>query len=454
MHFLSQAGLLCASLMLLLSVALTSHTQTNDLNYQGSLNITGQPANGSYDMEFALFDSLSGGLQTGSTLTRTNVAVSNGVFTVSLNFGSVFTGAARFLEIRVRPAGGGAYTLLTPRQPVSSAPYAVRSASSANADVAATATNLNNQPASFYTNAGNLSSGTLPSARLAGTYSQALNLSNASNVFAGSGSALASLDASNITAGTLADGRLSGNVPLENGINNFTNTNSFNFGTKSLQVRNDSGLVPGLNVTGTGSNLGILRLRNAIEIWPSDDASRAGNLDIRNSAGNAMISMNGASGNITASGNINGANTPAIKVAQTFRDARTLGPNRITVQDSFQNLETLTVNVPAEGYLLLTATANIASVWVSSSGGLQVVKGHLKIEETTSGSPVQLVEHSTYLIPIMTPSVNQAADVMVVSWVVPVASAGQRTFRSAITVEGGMYIYTTALSAQYFPNSL
>ncbi|MDM7920763.1 MAG: hypothetical protein QUS14_00570 [Pyrinomonadaceae bacterium] len=454
MNPLSLAALRPLYLIFALAFVQTGIGQTNDFSYQGSLNISGQPATGSYDMEFALFDSLSGGLQTGSTLTRTNVVVSNGVFTVTLNFGSVFTGAARFLEIRVRPAGGGAYTLLTPRQAVSSSPYAVRSASSANADVAATATNLNNQPASFYTNAGNLSSGTLPSARLAGTYSQALNLSNASNVFAGSGSALTSLDAGNISTGTLADGRLSGNVPLENGINNFTNTNSFNFGTKSLQVRNDSGLVPGLNVTGTGGNLGILRLRNAIEIWPSDDASRAGNLDVRNPAGNATITLNGASGNITATGNINGANTPAIKVAQTFRDARTLGPNRIFVQDSFQNLETLTVNVPAEGYLLLTATANIASVWVSSSGGLQVIKGHLKIEETTSGSPVQLVEHSSYLIPITTNSANQAADVAVVSWVVPVASAGQRTFRSAITVEGGLYVYTTSLSAQYFPNSL
>jgi hypothetical protein len=44
--------------------------QTSAFNYRGNLNSGGVPANGSYDFEFALFDSVSGGTQVGSTITR------------------------------------------------------------------------------------------------------------------------------------------------------------------------------------------------------------------------------------------------------------------------------------------------------------------------------------------------------------------------------------------------
>lgn len=56
-------------------------------------------------------------------------------------------------------------------------------------------------------NATNLSSGTVPSARLSGTYSSALTFSSASNSFTGDGSGLSSLNASNISSGTLAVAR-------------------------------------------------------------------------------------------------------------------------------------------------------------------------------------------------------------------------------------------------------
>jgi hypothetical protein len=70
------------------------------------------------------------------------VSVANGVFAVNLDFGSGFPGASRFLEIRVRPSGGGAFTTLTPRQPVTSSPYSIKSLNSENAVSAATATNF------------------------------------------------------------------------------------------------------------------------------------------------------------------------------------------------------------------------------------------------------------------------------------------------------------------------
>ena len=53
--------------------------------------------------------------------------MADGLFTVALDFGSgAFTGAARWLEIAVRcPAGSGTYTTLSPRQALTSSPYAV-----------------------------------------------------------------------------------------------------------------------------------------------------------------------------------------------------------------------------------------------------------------------------------------------------------------------------------------
>src|SRR2546429_2787288 len=118
--------------------------QTSSFIYQGRLTDGGTAANGNYDLQFALFDSLSGGAQVGSTQTINTVAVSNGVFTVSLDFGaSSFPGANRFLEISARPTGGS-FTLLTPRQQVTSTPYAIRSANASSADTATNATNATN----------------------------------------------------------------------------------------------------------------------------------------------------------------------------------------------------------------------------------------------------------------------------------------------------------------------
>src|SRR2546426_471216 len=115
--------------------ATTARAQTSSFTYQGRFTDGGAAANGNYDLQFVLFDSLSGGAQVGSTQTLNTVAVSNGVFTVSLDFGAnAFNGANRFLEISARPSGGGTFTLLSPRQQITSTPYAVRSLNASSAD--------------------------------------------------------------------------------------------------------------------------------------------------------------------------------------------------------------------------------------------------------------------------------------------------------------------------------
>jgi hypothetical protein len=94
---------------------------TSDFTYQGSLLQNGSPANGPYDFIFTLYDAPSGGISYWPLL-RPNVTVSQGQFSVLLT--SFFEGTAWWLEIQVRPVGGGAYTTLTPRQPLTAAPYA------------------------------------------------------------------------------------------------------------------------------------------------------------------------------------------------------------------------------------------------------------------------------------------------------------------------------------------
>ncbi|HMV85602.1 MAG TPA: tail fiber domain-containing protein [Blastocatellia bacterium] len=124
-------------LSLLVTLTLGAQAQSNIFTYQGKFTDAGQPANGNFDLQFKLFDAASGGTQQGaSPVTLEDVVVTNGVFTVQLDFGAgAFPGAARFLEISVRPgASTGAFTLLTPRQPLQSTPYAVRSLSAASAD--------------------------------------------------------------------------------------------------------------------------------------------------------------------------------------------------------------------------------------------------------------------------------------------------------------------------------
>lgn len=95
--------------------------------YQGQLEQSGTPTNGTCDFQFSLFDALSGGNQVGTTLTVSPVSVTDGLFTVQLDFGgSAFDGNNRWLQIAVRcPTGSGNYTTLAPRQPLTAAPYAL-----------------------------------------------------------------------------------------------------------------------------------------------------------------------------------------------------------------------------------------------------------------------------------------------------------------------------------------
>jgi hypothetical protein len=146
--------------MLLLFFLTAAKAQTSTFNYQGRLTEAGNPANGAYQMQFKLFDAVAGGGQVGSTLTDIPVTVTQGVFSVKLDFGAnALSGANRWLEIAVRHSSSEFYTTLSPREQILASPYAVRTLS---AQIADNALALGGSPASDYVRlvGGNLGIGT------------------------------------------------------------------------------------------------------------------------------------------------------------------------------------------------------------------------------------------------------------------------------------------------------
>src|ERR1035437_8086442 len=104
----------------------TAHAQGTTFTYQGRLDVNGTPTNGVYDFSFRAFNALTNGSFFGGAVLVPAVAVSNGLFTVSLAFNpAAFDGSARWLDIGVTTNGGATFSSLTPRQPVTATPYAM-----------------------------------------------------------------------------------------------------------------------------------------------------------------------------------------------------------------------------------------------------------------------------------------------------------------------------------------
>jgi hypothetical protein len=101
--------------------------QSSVFTYQGHLlGSNGLAVTGNFDFQFQLLNASSN--QVGQTLTNAPVAVSNGLFTTTLDFGgAALDGTARFLQIGVRTNGStNTYSNLSPTQPLTAAPYAFR----------------------------------------------------------------------------------------------------------------------------------------------------------------------------------------------------------------------------------------------------------------------------------------------------------------------------------------
>jgi hypothetical protein len=165
------------SLLLLAAVEIASANLGTSLTYQGRLNAASGPANGLYDFTFQVFTNLSGGIPNDPPVTNAAVTVSNGLFTAVVDFGGrPENHNDAWLQLGVRTNGGGGFTVLSPRQPITSAPYTWFADLASNAITAVTATT-----------AGSVAPGGVTSSSIAAGSIMAsnINLANLSNRLAG-----------------------------------------------------------------------------------------------------------------------------------------------------------------------------------------------------------------------------------------------------------------------------
>jgi hypothetical protein len=194
-HPIARSVLLLGLLSTINSQLSTVFAQGTAFTYQGRFNDGTNPATGIYDLRFAIYDAATGGTAAGA-LTNAATGITNGLFTVPLDFGGVFNGSNYWLELAARTNGGGAFTALNPRQPVLPTPYAIYAATAGNAGSVAAANIV----------------GTVPLAQLP-TAVVTNNETGASltGTFTGNGGGLTNLPAASLT-GTVADSLLSSNI--------------------------------------------------------------------------------------------------------------------------------------------------------------------------------------------------------------------------------------------------
>jgi hypothetical protein len=184
----------------------SARAQGTAFTYQGQLLTADGPAHGKYNLTFSLFTVASGGSSVAGPVTTNGVAITNGLFTVQIDFGSVvWDGETNWLQIGVESNGVSSFTTLAPRQRVTPVPYAIYAEGA---------------------NAAGLS-GTIPMASFSGSYGNPVNLNNAGNSFSGNGAGLLDVNAS------LLDGLASSNF---------------------WQTTGNAGTTPGVNFLGTTDN--------------------------------------------------------------------------------------------------------------------------------------------------------------------------------------------------------
>ncbi len=309
--------------------AATAVAQGTAFTYQGRLNDTAAPATGNYDLRFTIHDAATSGSQVAGPLTNSPTGVSNGLFTVVLDFGAgVFTGADRWLEIGVRTNSGGPFTTLAPRQPFTTTPYA------------------------SYAAGGDASGliGTLPAGGLSGGYFNALQLIDPGNLFVGTfhgdGSGLSNVDAFQL------EGKLA---------------------TDFWQLSGNAGTIAGTHFVGTTDNQSLeLRVNNA----------RASIIEPRLPTANliggnaANASAPGVAGAVVAGGGRSGAGN------QVLGDFAAIGGGYGNFAASDSVVSGGVSNLAVGGRAVVTGGAlNLASngLAVVSGGALNIAGGYASV---------------------------------------------------------------------------
>ena len=130
------------------SLTLSAYAQSSTaFTYQGFLRDNGQPANGQYDLQFTLYDALTGGNQIGNSVVIDDLQITNGLFTVEIDFGinPFSSGQRRWIEIGIRPFNStGSFVILDPRIELTPVPYAIYAQKAQDAVNAQNAQNAQN----------------------------------------------------------------------------------------------------------------------------------------------------------------------------------------------------------------------------------------------------------------------------------------------------------------------
>jgi len=242
-----KTSILLTTTFIILLLAISSWAQSTTFTYQGKLTDSSLPASGIYDFQFILVGGSPLG-QVGPTLVRPGTTVTNGVFTVQLDFSTgnnnpLVLGNGVLLRIGVkRPADAG-FTTLTPDEPITSAPYAMRSVAALSADSLSTECVLCVTDAHIQSLDGGKVTGTVGSALVASTvtgvvsianggtgstaknfvdltsdqsnisgnkaFNGAVSVTGGGGVFSGNGSGLTNLNGASIVGGTVTSTQLS-----------------------------------------------------------------------------------------------------------------------------------------------------------------------------------------------------------------------------------------------------
>lgn len=380
-YFLRSQRLTLFLIVALLSCATFVKGQTSRFTYQGRFTDNGATANGTYEMQFRLFDSVSGGSQIGSTITNTTVNVSNGVFTVQLDYGaSAFSGANRYLEIGLRPAGdSNPFTFLAPRQQLTAAIYAIRASSAASADSATSATNstqLGGVNANQYvqTNDARLTDARTPTAGSSNYIQNTPNQQTGNFNISGNGTAAGSLSASSINTST--NYKIGGQPILHVSGNTFTpRGNTFagsDAGTSTTPIIDNSGLdgnnnsffgnsAGPVNTTGAGNSFfgSMSGLSNLTGAFNSFIGATAGN-DNTTGNGNTFVGVSAGVANKTGAKNVFvGVNAGAINKAGN--DLTAIGTLANVSTDNLTNATAIGANasVSQSNSLVLGSIKNV-----------------------------------------------------------------------------------------------
>jgi hypothetical protein len=204
-------------------------------------------------------------------------------------------------------------------------------------------------------NASNLATGTVPDGRLSGTYTGALTFSNAANSFTGVGTGLTALNAANLTSGTVATARLPGTVVYTNTVQTITGNKTLSgmtsLGSTGLALSGSQNLLYGVVSNASPGTTSLLKLESY------DGASYSPEFVV---APNGDTTINGAlnvTGTITGGGLASAAGT-ANKVAK-FTAGSSLGDSSLLSEYNWGGIWRLGVNVSnPQAYMIDVGTVS------------------------------------------------------------------------------------------------